>query len=166
MAYLITLSVAQYIYIYIYISDRLCGLAVRVSGYRSRGLGFDSRRFQIFWEAARLARCPLSLMRTTKELLEGRVSAPVQKTEINDRGNLLRWPRDTLYPQKLALTSPTSGDRSVGIVRSRTKATEFSLVSYIHISSNVRMVGEYWILRDLEGSGRGLIWSTISAFTD
>jgi len=34
-----------------------------------------------------------------------------------------------LYPQKLALTSPTGGGRSVGIVRSRTKATE--LVSYI-----------------------------------
>ena len=33
-----------------------------------------------------------------------------------------------LYPQKLALTSPTGGGRSVGIVRSRTKATEFSLV--------------------------------------
>jgi hypothetical protein len=30
-----------------------------------------------------------------------------------------------LYPQKLALTSPTSGGRSVGIVRSRTQATEF-----------------------------------------
>ena len=30
----------------------------------------------------------------------------------------------TLYPQKLALTSPTGGGRSVGIVRSRTKATE------------------------------------------
>jgi len=29
-----------------------------------------------------------------------------------------------LYPQKLALTSPTGGGRSVGIVRSRTKATE------------------------------------------
>ena len=29
-----------------------------------------------------------------------------------------------LYPQNLALTSPTGGDRSVGIVRSRTKATE------------------------------------------
>jgi hypothetical protein len=29
-----------------------------------------------------------------------------------------------LYPQKLALTSPTSGGRSVGIVFSRTKATE------------------------------------------
>jgi len=32
-----------------------------------------------------------------------------------------------LYPQKLALISPTGGGRSVGIVRSRTKATEFSL---------------------------------------
>ena len=31
-----------------------------------------------------------------------------------------------LYPQKLALNSPTGGGRSVGIVRSRTKATEFS----------------------------------------
>jgi hypothetical protein len=28
--------------------DRLCGLVVRVSGYRSRGPGFDSRRYQIF----------------------------------------------------------------------------------------------------------------------
>ena len=35
-----------------------------------------------------------------------------------------------LYPQKLALTSPTGGGRSVGIVRVRTKATEFSLVTY------------------------------------
>ena len=31
-----------------YIIDRLCGLVVRVSGYRYRGLGFDSRRYQIF----------------------------------------------------------------------------------------------------------------------
>jgi hypothetical protein len=28
--------------------DRLCGLVVRVPGYRSRGSGFDSRRYQIF----------------------------------------------------------------------------------------------------------------------
>ena len=33
-----------------------------------------------------------------------------------------------LYPQKLALTSPTGGGRSVGIVRSRTKATEFFFI--------------------------------------
>jgi hypothetical protein len=40
----------------------------------------------------------------------------------------LRWPRDTLYPLKLALTLPTSGGRSVGIVRLQTKATEFVLL--------------------------------------
>jgi hypothetical protein len=33
-----------------------------------------------------------------------------------------------LCPQKLALTSPTGGSRSVGIVRSWTQAMEFSLV--------------------------------------
>ena len=31
-----------------------------------------------------------------------------------------------LYPQKLALTSPNGGGRSVAIVRVRTKATEYS----------------------------------------
>ena len=36
-----------------------------------------------------------------------------------------------LYPQKLALTSPTGGGRSVCIVRVRTKATEFSLVPLV-----------------------------------
>ena len=36
------------IIIIIIIIDRLCGLVVRVFGYRYRGLGFDSRRYQIF----------------------------------------------------------------------------------------------------------------------
>jgi hypothetical protein len=39
-----------------------------------------------------------------------------------------RWPRGTLYPQKLAQTSPTSAGRSVGIVRWRTQAMEFGVV--------------------------------------
>ena len=40
-----------------------------------------------------------------------------------------------LYPQELALTSPTGGCRSVGIVRSRTKATEFSfLVQFFSVN--------------------------------
>ena len=30
------------------VKDRLCGLVVRVSGYRYRGPGFDARRYQIF----------------------------------------------------------------------------------------------------------------------
>jgi len=42
-----------------------------------------------------------------------------------------------LYPQKLALTSPTSGGHCVGIVRSRTKATEFSLVLWEHVKHGV-----------------------------
>jgi hypothetical protein len=39
--------------------DRLCGLVVRVSDCRSRGPGFDSRRWQIFCVAAGLERGPL-----------------------------------------------------------------------------------------------------------
>jgi hypothetical protein len=42
-----------------------------------------------------------------------------------------RWPRGTLYPHKLAITSPTRGGRSVGIVRSRTQTMEFNLVLYV-----------------------------------
>ena len=57
-----------------------------------------------------------------------KVAAPVQKTEIKGRGIRCADHVTPLYPQKLALTSPTGGGRSVGIVRSRTKATEFSLV--------------------------------------
>jgi hypothetical protein len=48
-----------------------------------------------------------------------------------DRGDSLRWSRSTLYPQKLALTSPISGGRSVDIDRLRTKATEFTFFMYI-----------------------------------
>jgi hypothetical protein len=37
----------------------------------------------------------------------------------------------------LALTSPTGGGRSVGIVRSRTKATEFTF-SLVHYMSKIK----------------------------
>jgi hypothetical protein len=42
----------------------------------------------------------------------------------------LRWPRDTLYQLKLALTSSAGCGRLVGIVRLRTKTTEFSFNLY------------------------------------
>jgi hypothetical protein len=57
--------------------DRLCGLVVRVPGYRFRGPGFDSWRYQIFSEVVGLERGPLSLVRIIEELLDGKVAAPV-----------------------------------------------------------------------------------------
>jgi hypothetical protein len=66
-----------------------------------------------------LVRSPLSLVSTTGELLGSSGSC----LEKRDHG---RADYETpLYPQKLALTSPTSGGRSVGIVSSRTQATEY-----------------------------------------
>jgi hypothetical protein len=60
--------------------------------------------------------------------LKEKVAAPVYKAENTAVGIRHADHVAPLYPQKLALTSPTSGGRSVGIVRSRTEATEFSLV--------------------------------------
>ena len=54
-------------------NDRLCGLVVRVSGYRYRGPGFDPRRYQTFGVVVGLERGPLSLVslvRSIEELLE------------------------------------------------------------------------------------------------
>jgi hypothetical protein len=47
------------------------------------------------------------------------------------RRDPFRWPRNTLYPQKLTLTSPTS--HSVGVVRLRTQATGFLKETYAKI---------------------------------
>jgi hypothetical protein len=88
--------------------------------------GFESWIYQIFWEIVGLERSPLSLMSITEELLGRRNSDSGQEKT--------RWPRDTLYPQKLALTSTTSGGRSVSIVRSQTKATELLLIYFNSIS--------------------------------
>jgi hypothetical protein len=57
-----------------YHSNRLCGLVVRVSGYRSRAPGFDSWPYQILWEVSGLERGPLSLVKPIEELLEWKSS--------------------------------------------------------------------------------------------
>jgi hypothetical protein len=112
-------------------TDRLCGLVVRVPGYRSRGPGSISSAAKFFWEVMGLERGPLSLVSTTEELLGRNSTGSCLETLEYGRVDPLRWPRDTLYPQKLALTMPTSGGRLVVIVRSRTKATEFLSVSVV-----------------------------------
>jgi hypothetical protein len=90
--------------------------------------GFDSRRYQILWEVVGLERGPLSFVSTIEELLGRNGSGSCLENREHGLGDPLRWPSDTLYRQKLALISPTRGGRSVGIVRLRTKTTEFVVV--------------------------------------
>jgi hypothetical protein len=54
--------------------DRLCGLVVRVHGYKSKDPGFGSRHYHIFWEVEGLEWGPISLVRISEELLEWKSS--------------------------------------------------------------------------------------------
>jgi hypothetical protein len=107
------------------IEDRLCGLVVRVPGYRSKGPVFDSRRYQIFWEVVALEWGHLSLMGTIEGLLERNNSGSGLKTENTAVESIALTTRHPLST-KSALTSPTSGGRSFSIVHSWTKAMEIS----------------------------------------
>jgi hypothetical protein len=76
-----------------------------------------------------LERGALSLVSTTEELLGRKSSGSGLESREDGRRDPSLRPLGTLYPQKLALTSPTSGGFSVGIVRSRTQTTEFNFNS-------------------------------------
>jgi hypothetical protein len=56
---------------------RLCGLVVRVLGYRSGGPGSIPGTTRVKKEIVGLERGLLSLVSTTKELLDRKVAAPV-----------------------------------------------------------------------------------------
>jgi hypothetical protein len=117
------ICIRKILYLYYSKWDRLCGLVVRVPGYRSRGPGLlGSWHYQIFWEVMGLERGPLSLVRIIEELLEWKSSGFGLGTDITGCRDPSRWPYDTLYPKKLALTSSTSGGCSVGIVCLQTKS--------------------------------------------
>jgi hypothetical protein len=90
--------------------------------------GFCSRRYQIYWEVLGLERGPLSLVSTIEDLVERKSSGSGLENWEYVLGDPSRWPRDTLYPQKLELTSPISGGHSVGIILSRNKVTELLLL--------------------------------------
>jgi hypothetical protein len=106
----------------------LFGLVVRVPSCRPRGPRFDSQHYQIFWDVVGLEWGPFNLVSTSEELLKKSNSGSGLDSREYGHGDALCWPHNTLYPQKLALTSPTSGDHSVGIVRLRTKAMESFLL--------------------------------------
>jgi hypothetical protein len=71
-------------------------------------------------------------MSTIEELLGRKSSGSGLEMREYGRRDPSPLPRGTLCPQKLELTSPESCGRSVGIVSSRTQATEFSyFINYI-----------------------------------
>jgi hypothetical protein len=80
-----------------------------------------------------LERGPLSLASTIEELLGRNSSGFGLENREYGRRDPSRRQRGTIYPQKLALTSPTSGGHSVGIVLSRTQAMVFLLMISIRI---------------------------------
>jgi len=61
-----------------------------------------------------------------------KVAAPGLENRLTAVGTSCADHVTLLYPQKLALTSPTGGGRSVGIVRVRTKATELLVIHIIN----------------------------------
>jgi hypothetical protein len=73
-----------------------------------------------------LERGPLSLVSTTEELLERKSGVSGLETENTAVGIRHADHVALSILKELALTSPTGGGCSVGIVRSRTQATEFN----------------------------------------
>jgi hypothetical protein len=126
--------------------DRLCGLVVIVPGYRSRGPRFGSRRYQIIWEVVGLERGPPSFVNTIEELLGRKSSAPVLENREYVYRDPLSWPRNILWPQMLALTSPTSCGRSAGIIPPRTKPRSLytypTYITYLVLAFNY----SFWII--------------------
>jgi hypothetical protein len=77
------------------LGDRLCGQS---SWLRIQRSWFDSRRYQIFWEALGLERGPLSLVRDT---WKKKAAAPVYKSEITAVGDPPRSLHDTPLSAKV-----------------------------------------------------------------
>jgi hypothetical protein len=64
--------------------------------------GFNSQRYQIYWEVVGLEEVPLSLVNKI-EMLERKSSVSGLESREYGRRDPSRWSRGTLYPQKLAL---------------------------------------------------------------
>jgi hypothetical protein len=84
-----------------------------------------------------LERGPLSLVSATKELLERKSSCSGLEIREYGRKDPSRSPRGALSPQKLALTSPTSGGRPVSIFLSCTHKAEWTQFQTHHFSENL-----------------------------
>jgi hypothetical protein len=125
------LNVLRVTYILLFIVC-VCGPPLQSSGQNSRLQIHKSRvRFPALPDFLGLEPDLLSLVSTTEELLARKSSDSGLENRKYDRSDPLCWPSNTLYPQKLALTSPTSCSRSVDEVHSQTKPRSFLLCVYV-----------------------------------
>jgi hypothetical protein len=83
---------------------------------------------------------------TAHALLERKCSGSGLQTREYGRSHPSRSPRGTRYPQKLTITSPTSGGLSVGIVHSRRPEVCGMIMDIIHnpvFISNIQLFGDW-----------------------
>jgi hypothetical protein len=97
-------------------ADRLCSLVVRLPGYRHPEVRIQFPALPDFLRSSVSATGCTQPLTTTTELLGRKSSVSGLDNLEYGRRDPSQWPRDTLYQKKLALTSLTSGVRSVGIV--------------------------------------------------
>jgi hypothetical protein len=88
-----------------------------------------------------LERGPLSLVSIIEELLGRNSSGSGLESREYEGRDPSRWPRGTLDPQTLELTSPTCGGPLVSIVSSRAETTKFVCFITITNGSTVFVYG-------------------------
>jgi hypothetical protein len=96
-----------------------------------------------------LERGPLRLVNTIEELLGRKSSGSGLEPREYGHRDPSSWPCGTPYSKNLAITSLTSGGLSVGLVRSRTQATDFNFYlppPPIFLTSKNKIQGSLWIL--------------------
>jgi hypothetical protein len=81
----------RYIFIYIDVEESRPTLWSVSFWLQIQRSGFNSRRYQIFWEVVGLERGPLSLVSTIEELLERESSGSCLETEITAVGDPPCW---------------------------------------------------------------------------
>jgi hypothetical protein len=89
--------------------------------------GFDSQYYHIFWVVGRNGVYSVSWVSTIEELLGRKCRGSGLERREHGRRDPSSWPPNTLYTAKVGIKFTDKRGRSVGIIRSRTQATEFSL---------------------------------------
>jgi hypothetical protein len=101
---------------------------IQWSEFLATHAGFDSRSDHIFWEVVGMERGPLSFVRITEELLDWKSSGSGSRKSRLTAVEIRRADHATASIHKSwhLLRRHAALGRSEGIVRLRTKATEFS----------------------------------------